>query len=1256
MKVTGHLNKLLNNNEKNIKSFEEKINLLFANVRNKGSEIAYDYALFGELNHCVYNLRSSRSMDMILVFLDSTFDAFITQFIQPKFKVDDKLTIPNIETYIDTWKIMSKVHSWLRKLFKAMHETTFHHPEDDLMTKFKTNIVEQGEIKKQLCKYVVEELEKAKSDQASEAAGENSKTPPQTPAHTIIKSFVELSYSLQSFDEEFKNLASNIFMEAEAEYIKKIGPPQEAPRMSSSYMPSSTSMYTYNDYPYKEHFVGLKNQGSLCYLNSLIQVLYNIPAFRRIVFQWRYNKAIHGDEEYCILFQLQHLFARLRMSEMKAIETVNLTKSFGWERSQSFEQQDSTEFMRVLFETLINEKLPIEEIFEGEYSDYVICSKCCNIGGRKTKFLDLQLPVRGLKHLDASIAEFQFEECLSGVNQYFCEKCNCKVDAKKGIKLLRTPDILSLHLKRFDIDYTTFSRIKLNNQLVFPHVLDMNKYVNSAASFTSNELDVESLEAKYNIYTLQSVVIHSGSAGGGHYYSYEKVGNHWYEFNDSTVTKIEESQVEKAFGSGSSHSNGYLLIYIRDEPISQAHRQLLEMTDEQEIETIPLDIRKAIATENENYLKGQRAYEFKKKKLEFTVLFDTIKQIPTEFLSSNVETLLSDIDFKNSRQNLYLEKDDGEYLPEEHVSIFVSKFAKDSFDKPSLLTVKRTASLADIKQSIESLTSIPASRQTIIATKFVNNTPKNYLMVEDDDLMLENGDKIYVEENIDIESDVHQESKALENLLTIQNTISLTVENSNKEKFPITIDRRQPIYLLKDLVSQILNKEAETFTLAFGDSSPEDMHILDNLDDKISFHLFSGSTVRVVEQHQLVKPTFKLTFYMEEPVEHHHPSNHFDHYELDHRMMLDMDYCAAAYPNRPMTRGLKRAAYNMLHAPEMADAADIEHMSITTSRKHSKDIIFEDEHGKPIHASHRRGNKFKKLFDLTLDKETSVKEIKEFIFNKAKEEKSDIIKKKDTSDNVRVRERLDNRDYAGRILRDEEKPFYSLSGSNGGNSSSILSTSSRQVIIERQDQTSIITSEDVVIRVARFKPSSWSMSAIREIIIQKRTCNLFQLKQIILGLDDKISEEHLKLVKIPHQLNSYLRDTNYMMKLSWNSNLSDESLVCQDPWFVTDCDMILYKDDREQIPDYILENGTLNGDEHMPAAARGSNGSKPSRDHEQGIRFRTKEEIELKRKNLAMDNNGDALNGHDMTDDDPDDTYHNTTGRGLGGSKKAKLC
>lgn len=73
------------------------------------------------------------------------------------------------------------------------------------------------------------------------------------------------------------------------------------------------------------------------------------------------------------------------------------------------------------------------------------------------------------------------------------------------------------------------------------------------------------------VYELFSVMIHSGSALGGHYYAYIKSveNGKWYNFNDSTVSLISEMEVKKAFGGTngnyarhSSYSTcAYMLMY-----------------------------------------------------------------------------------------------------------------------------------------------------------------------------------------------------------------------------------------------------------------------------------------------------------------------------------------------------------------------------------------------------------------------------------------------------------------------------------------------------------------------------------------------------------------------------------------------------------------------------------------------------------------------------------------------------------------------
>ena len=54
-------------------------------------------------------------------------------------------------------------------------------------------------------------------------------------------------------------------------------------------------------------------------------------------------------------------------------------------------------------------------------------------------------------------------------------------------------------------------------------------------------------------YSLFGVVNHVGNMQYGHYFSYALVDGCWYEFNDETATKIDQTQVETA--------NAYMLFY-----------------------------------------------------------------------------------------------------------------------------------------------------------------------------------------------------------------------------------------------------------------------------------------------------------------------------------------------------------------------------------------------------------------------------------------------------------------------------------------------------------------------------------------------------------------------------------------------------------------------------------------------------------------------------------------------------------------------
>ena len=60
-----------------------------------------------------------------------------------------------------------------------------------------------------------------------------------------------------------------------------------------------------------------------------------------------------------------------------------------------------------------------------------------------------------------------------------------------------------------------------------------------------------------------SVLIHSGSALGGHYYAYIKSfedGN-WYNFNDTNVSQIKPDEIPKTFGDNFGSATAYMLMY-----------------------------------------------------------------------------------------------------------------------------------------------------------------------------------------------------------------------------------------------------------------------------------------------------------------------------------------------------------------------------------------------------------------------------------------------------------------------------------------------------------------------------------------------------------------------------------------------------------------------------------------------------------------------------------------------------------------------
>lgn len=92
-------------------------------------------------------------------------------------------------------------------------------------------------------------------------------------------------------------------------------------------------------------YVGLKNQGATCYMNSLLQTLYFTNQLRKAVYKMPTES---DDSTKSVALALQRVFHELQFCD-KPVGTKKLTKSFGWETLDSFMQHDVQEFLRVRF-------------------------------------------------------------------------------------------------------------------------------------------------------------------------------------------------------------------------------------------------------------------------------------------------------------------------------------------------------------------------------------------------------------------------------------------------------------------------------------------------------------------------------------------------------------------------------------------------------------------------------------------------------------------------------------------------------------------------------------------------------------------------------------------------------------------------------------------------------------------------------------------------------------------------------------------
>ena len=333
----------------------------------------------------------------------------------------------------------------------------------------------------------------------------------------------------------------------------------------------------YEEMP-KTKYIGLKNMTSTCYLNSIVQQLYMIPTFRETIIK------IDNPSKNNILYELQLLFSALKIYENPYYDP----KSFVIANNVSFtEQMDAYEFYGTLIDKIekdikdiycpkIDDKnweakkdnYKYKDIFNYFFGIKVLDElqfvDCGHKRYNEFCYYNIQIEIKNFNNIYDSLNNYFKAEVMDGDNKINCEECKTKRICHKRLLLKSLPNILVISLKRFEFDYETMFKLKLNKYFEFPFQLNMKDYM------------MENHTEECTEYDLTGIVIHNGEADFGHYYDLIKGSdNNWYKFNDENITEFKEENIpNEAFGNkdddddsekerGNIKRNAYILFYTK---------------------------------------------------------------------------------------------------------------------------------------------------------------------------------------------------------------------------------------------------------------------------------------------------------------------------------------------------------------------------------------------------------------------------------------------------------------------------------------------------------------------------------------------------------------------------------------------------------------------------------------------------------------------------------------------------------------------
>eukprot|EP00523_Entomoneis_sp_CCMP467_P019717 CAMPEP_0168857200 /NCGR_PEP_ID=MMETSP0727-20121128/15605_1 /TAXON_ID=265536 /ORGANISM="Amphiprora sp., Strain CCMP467" /LENGTH=1184 /DNA_ID=CAMNT_0008911817 /DNA_START=100 /DNA_END=3654 /DNA_ORIENTATION=- len=350
--------------------------------------------------------------------------------------------------------------------------------------------------------------------------------------------------------------------------------------------------------------VGLHNLGNSCFLNSTVQCLNHMEPITQYFLRDTYTGELNRQNPLGsggnVAMAYASLIKQMWSGDYSVLAPRSLKQTvaaFAPQFDNSY-QHDSQEFCQFLMDGLhedlnrVKTKPYVEELegfgmedqraaieswrkhllrhdsifvdhCQGMHRSHLTCPQCGRESIKFDVYSSISLPLATKKHhasiqLEDCIEMFMEGEQLDERNAWYCPSCRRHVCALKMIALWSVPDVLILHLKRFQFDTCMSSggmlRSKIDDTVTFPiEGLDLTKFI-------LGPIDPDAPP----VYKLFGVSEHTGyTANSGHYTATVRnsIDGQWYRCNDSHVGRTS--------GEAAITGGAYLLFYQRSKGSSK---------------------------------------------------------------------------------------------------------------------------------------------------------------------------------------------------------------------------------------------------------------------------------------------------------------------------------------------------------------------------------------------------------------------------------------------------------------------------------------------------------------------------------------------------------------------------------------------------------------------------------------------------------------------------------------------------------------